>query len=344
MPRVLNTPEETRKYIEIAQDPDEFWERRLDALHNLTYSLPQETDLVFEAVLPILENSDYLLVRTDAARLIAKIKDERAITALLAAFDKLQNEKIKGSIISALGTIRDARFFDRFLSLLEDKTQPDAVRSSAAFSLGELRDPRGIEPLGDALKEKGKGLQRQAVIGLGKIGGNRAVELLIETLQDEDEYVRALAISSLGDLKDKRAIPALEWVRDHDEAVDSDYRKLSQWAGYTAAKIKGAGLTTLEEYISTFREGDSYTRCRIADLLGERANSDAVDFLITALNDPEPEVRDRVIKALGDIRDERAIPALEQVVQNDFVLIDKTFSLSEIANNNIEYIRSKQNE
>ena len=114
------------------------------------------------------------------------------------------------------------------------------------------------------------------------------------------------------------------------------------WNIYAIVKLKVDDLQTLDEFIQAFHDNDVYTRRRVVDLLGARANPDAIDFLITVLNDPEVEVRSRILYALADIRDERAIPALEVVAQNDKAEVSPGHKLNEIAEDMIAFIKRKQ--
>lgn len=62
-------------------------------------------------------------------------------------------------------------------------------------------------------------------------------------LKDEYEVVRWCAADGLGDLGDMRAIPALEWARDHDEAIDEFGESVRHHASQAIEKIRANPLS-----------------------------------------------------------------------------------------------------
>lgn len=341
MENKLDSQENIQEFFDWLESSDPALRRR--GLANLWNVLPAQADKILEASITILEKDEDGDVRKRAAYLIAKVGGDSAVKALLTAFHKEVNSGLRGELLLALGRTHDKNLFDFLVNLLEDKTKPEILRTSAAQGLGYLKDTRALEPLSKALNDKML-WPMGIILGLEQLGGEGAVDLLIKLLRDSDVYIRSLVIIALGNLGDKRAIPALEWVRDNDKNIDEHYGSLSALAGSRAARVRGTSLKNLDEFVSTFREGDVYTRCRIAELLGERANPDAIDFLITALDDPEEQVRYDVLQALAKIRDARAIPALEEFARKDTSGKDRPFTLSENALDIISYIKCKQNE
>ena len=74
----------------------------------------------------------------------------------------------------------------------------------------------------------------------------------------------------------------------------------------------GAPLSAeLESMIEALRHDDPNIRWDAARALGVLRDSRAVEPLISALNDPDPDVRRKAVLALSKIRDRRAVGALQ---------------------------------
>ncbi len=63
-------------------------------------------------------------------------------------------------------------------------------------------------------------------------------------------------------------------------------------------------------YTKQLADGDAKARAVAADRLGRTKNASAVAPLLTALNDPDPLVRERAARSLRLLRDPKAVPAL----------------------------------
>jgi HEAT repeat protein len=138
---------------------------------------------------------------------------------------------------------------------------------------------------------------------LGKIGDKRAVPPLIEWLKDKSLDYQAAII--LGQLGDARAVPALkELLANGDE-----WQRL--WSAYGLAKIGDpAGVPALMVFLTD--KNPQWTNRRHAiRALEEVGDKRAVQALISALQDPSPDIRNAAADALGSIGDPSAIGALE---------------------------------
>lgn len=103
-----------------------------------------------------------------------------------------------------------------------------------------------------------------------------AVPLLIDALKDEDADIRRDASWNLGNLGDERAIPFLA------EAL---------------------------------KEEDEEVRFHVARNVGKFGES-AVPYMLDAIDDPDEHVRRYAAWILGNIGDERAVPALEKALED----------------------------
>lgn len=129
------------------------------------------------------------------------------------------------------------------------------------------------------MKAKYNTPQGEAAKALGRIGNERAVEPLIRALNHGNENVRECAAKVLWDIKDLRAIEPL----------------------IQALKLDPYNWRVERNAVDTLRK------------IGEPA----VEPLIRALKHKDVYVRENAAKALGMIRDERAVEPLIRVVLED---------------------------
>lgn len=95
-------------------------------------------------------------------------------------------------IIPRIGVLRDSRFYEPLLSMLNHKDP--RRREFAAYSMGAMRDPQFLEPLKKAFcaaqGTKGpaaESLQIAIIEAIGVIGDDAAVEFFLPMLQDPDQ-------------------------------------------------------------------------------------------------------------------------------------------------------------
>lgn len=157
-----------------------------------------------------------------------------------------------------------------------------------ADDLVEIGKP-AVLPLIQVLEDSNNILRGHAAIILGNIGDKEAINPIITLLDDSDSNVRGNAIIALGNFQEVRITDLL---------------------------IKHLG-----------EDEDAFNRSCAADALGHLKEKRAVEALIIALNDIDPQVQEDAAWALGEIGDKKALPALialrdnsKHSYVNDFVL------------------------
>ena len=170
---------------------------------------------------------------------------------------------------------------------------------------------------------------------LGDNRDPRAVEALGEALGDPDAGVRQNATIALG----KIGAPALDALIAALQDPDRDVRQFAAKALGQIGDPRGiAGL------VIALHDTQMDVRSQAAFALS-RIGAPAVDALITALQDPDANVRANAARILGQISDARALPALERVAQSDRGTARVTGSLinvAEAARQAVEKIKSKK--
>jgi|GEM_PF-2074041 len=160
-------------------------------------------------------------VRGNAAHVLGKIGDARAIEPLILA---LKDEKDEDGWVSswaayALGNIGDDRAVEPLLIALKDKDE--STRALAARALGEIGETRAVEPLILALKDENSAVRFQTAEALGKIGETRAVEPLILALKDKNSNTKDKAAQALGRIGEPAVQSLITTLKDEDSQVRS---------------------------------------------------------------------------------------------------------------------------
>jgi len=177
----INEPDMMEELIQLLQDDDE------SVQISAQIGLGEIGQFAFDRLMEVLQDKNmYWLIREGAAGALGRIRDKRAVEALIEA---LQDEK-------------------------------QEIRCNAAWSLAELKDERSIRPLVEATKDEFWRVRLNAVAGLGKIKGRAALEAVLRLTEDEHPRVREVSTSYLAQFKSSRVIPALkERLKDEDATV-----------------------------------------------------------------------------------------------------------------------------
>lgn len=188
-------------------------------------------DIPVEILIQQLHDTDWT-ARCDAARLLGKSKDPRAVDALLPDL-KDSDWRVRRNAAQALGALRDQRAVGPLLEALRDRTM--TVRQRAIVALGRIKDEQALPALigilvenrresyeanqairkfgKKALPELVKAFERtknqQLMLRLIELKYEGAFELTVQLLESKEFSMPETAIREMGNLGDKRAIPYL---------------------------------------------------------------------------------------------------------------------------------------
>lgn len=210
----------------------------------------------------------------------------------------------------------------RLIKNLAKTTLPQHTRLTIIDRFVEIGKP-ALRPLERALKHRKPQVRYCAAEALGRIGDRRAVPSLIEALNNErDEAVRQLIIESLGQLRDRRAVDVLIQATRHfnfrvrHKAILA-LRRIGDRRAIPAFK-QAVSATELSMIISAIKS------------LGELGGDNEVTFLISHLDNITSEeteknkaIRKALIRAIGSIGNEKAIPILNAALSDDDQYISK---------------------
>lgn len=189
---------------------DEDWGAREDAVE----ALVEIGEPVSELLINSLKDKDSA-ARWEAARVLGKIKSEKAAGALIEAL-KDNDWMVRNEAAVALTRLNSEKTVEPLIGMLKDKN--GSVREEAAWILGEMKSEEAIEPLIQVLNDKECGWM--AAMALGNISSEKAVEPLINIIKNENNKVRRAAARALGEIKNEKAVkPLIEALKDEDREV-----------------------------------------------------------------------------------------------------------------------------
>lgn len=220
---------------------------------------------------------------------------EPAIEPLIKALGD-KDEDVWASV--ALGRIGEPAVTP-LITALRDKDE--MVRAWAAHRLGEIGDKRAVKPLINAIKDKRVGVD--AARALGEIG-EPAVGHLITALRDKDEDMRLLAAIALGQIGEPAVTPLINVLMDKDENI-----------AVVAVALERIGEPAVMPLIDAFRVGNEDVDVGVIHALRSIGEL-AVEHLINALGDENVYVRENAARALGEIGNLKAVPALEKAIND----------------------------
>ncbi len=295
-----------------------------------------------EALEPLsrtLSDSDEL-VRAEAARSLGKLGNPQAAKPLIDVFRRESADRVKATIIKALGTLGDMSVVglliehlkhpdsrvranaiealaevggmdvgDQLLPLLEDLN--NRVRANAVVALWKISHKRGIlqgtECLHRMLDSEIPLMRASAAAAMGMIGDESFFSLLSKCLSDLDPQVRRNAARALENLPTiPKTTPLLKALADEDAAV-------TQSAIRTLSTCPGA----VEPLISALSSANPKVRANAALALAIGGHHEALDSLALLLKDFNPEVRLRAVEGLSQLEDHRILAWILPLTDDD---------------------------
>jgi HEAT repeat protein len=198
--------------------------------------------------------------------------------------------------IAALKRRKDYRGLIRALR----HRNPD-VQWKASAALSDL-GPEGINHLLSGLRTWNKDTRLGIIEALGEIGDPASVPTLISLLDDRSNEIRWEAALALGEISDERAIdPLRKALRDKDRYV--------RYGAAVALESLDWRPESREDYallLNGKQEWDSLVEMGTA----------AIGPLAISATDLEQSVRLQAVQTLGEISDQKAIPALYRALRD----------------------------
>jgi HEAT repeat protein len=243
------------------------------------------------ALIPLLRYNDQD-IRSTAADSLARFGD-KAVPDLIKALAVDNKAEARAAAVGALTAIGEAAK-DAIPALKDIFLASDPLAGNAAIALARI-GKASLPVLVEGSKSDNASTKRFAVDGLGILGGD-GVPALIDVTGDKDANARSWAVSRLVAMRiaDKSVVIAFAYLlKDTDDRVRFGALGGLQIAGPAAAPA-------LTQLIEGMTDKSETMRWRCALVLGRigPAAKDAVPALTTALDDPNPNVRNQAKQAL----------------------------------------------
>ena len=276
-------------------------EARAEAVDALVAAGPRVVDMLLHQLA-----SEDLETRSAAVVALGRIRDTRAVPALL---DALRDPELTPLAIAALGAIGDARAFVSLAGLLSHEAA--AVRQAAIAAVASVGHPDAERHVLGWLDAPDPRLREAAVKLVARLAPRVAVEALGRGCLDAIDVVRRSAVSALASLDDVRALALVrDALADGAPGVRAAaVRTLGEMAS-TSSAIGPALLQALEDR-------DPWVRYFAARALAGRGTDGAVPALTRLTReDPAPQVRIAAAETLSVIGGDEARAALASLTES----------------------------
>lgn len=236
-----------------------------------------------------------------------------------------RNPNVRASVSLCLGRLGADGVLSSLLTALDD--DEEWVRFSVVEGLGHLGDPGALESLVKVIEKDSLLVKESAVEAVSKISTPNDAPGILVKLSDSVKNGRILAVGAVVELIEKAMMPG-SGFRPSDQlkevysgflasSVDENDRKTKEMALRGLALLKAP--VTLEKvfsFVSSLKEIDEDTEQFLVGLIVKVAGRPPLpDALIKEL-----EKRDKtfkiIVKALGEMKSEEAVPALEDLVDS----------------------------
>lgn len=304
-------------------------------------------ETAIEPLINLLEQEETEQLRDASAIALGILGYKETVDSLIEALQSDSSAGVRQSAALSLGVLNDPRAIDSLVTALSG--EDNMVRTNALRSLGELKAKDAILPIVNKLNDQDEYVRYTAAKVLGQIGNETVINSLLQKLEDEDDYVRKSAIEAIANFvtpESTSIIPSL--IEAINEDIDWAVRqgaaealiKIGQPAvpelvtayqsagpnerehiAYALGKIemqdplKAEVIETLRETLTSENKSDALNAAVALYRLGviDEMYNFALNLLLTNEDD---FVRTDAARALGNMGDERAVPALEGALQD----------------------------
>jgi HEAT repeat protein len=262
----------------------------------------------------VLRSNPSPVVKEAALRLLGRFGGPESVPALIQMARSEQNEKLRMSAISALGSTNDERAIEPLREIAMSATYDDeSPTDSAIHALVGLESPRATQAIADViLNGRNPQARQHAVDLLGRRRGDDVTDLLFRVYDTvPDAQLKRRALAALGNRKDARASARL--VEVARSAADPELRKQAIRA--IPNRGEDADLDVLLSLYDSERTPE--VKSFILDALSRYDNRRAHQKLMQVVRNPnEPiEHRRRAVQVLSRSKDPEVLKFLEDMVR-----------------------------
>jgi serine/threonine-protein kinase len=232
-------------------------------------------------------------------RLVEDAVDEKMVPDLLARMDG-KDPVVKMHLINLVSQFDQEEVNKAIQAQLQDNNK--LVRMAALTGLSKMKQQPNVEVVAALLLDPDVDVMNKAVEVIIEINDPKTVKYLIPALKDENEFSRRAAVEILNEVGNANSVKyLLQAVQDEDWWVRAR-------ASDALARIGGPRV--VDAVLELVRDKDEDIRRAAIEILNTTRDPRAVDHLIAATKDDDWWVSERAADALADMGNEKAIPAL----------------------------------
>jgi len=255
------------------------------------------------ALVPLFHDPDPQ-VRYSAVTAVGRFRDPGAYGALVACLSD-PSDRVRRDALLALGRIPRKGLAGRVRRFLRDPSE--RVRIASALVLGQLSDRASVPFLLRQYPREASFVRPSYLVALGRMHDRRAIPLLTKALSGKTPWVVVSALWALGEIRARPAAPKIRALFGSSS---------SQRVRGAAAEALGKTGTRrdLSVLIPALTDEAAWVRRGAALGVGHLRVPEAVDPLLSRLEDPDAEVRLATIWALGELKGTQSLPRLLEML------------------------------
>ncbi len=274
----------------------------------------------------LLHHDQFELVQERLLAGMVESRDPRVVPILQEALQS-SDANLRRLACLGIGVFRDINHIKVLLPYLEDEDRD--VRIASAIALGAIRSDEALEVLADTLFESDSEAQRQAIAETFALIPDEGYPLLYDILNNEkitDIILRRVAIFGLRRVRTNWSLITIykvylddpEWyvhsaaqiafnnlqASANDGVVAYPAIEAIPWLLQWASQLDDEDheLSSHELLLKATEDSDPVIRELALATLGQIGIVENADTLYSALNDPQPDIRNSAFRALGDIQ------------------------------------------
>ena len=255
-------------------------------------------------------------IDSEVVGLLSTIREEEYTELNGEILELLLDSRDTGLRTAAIETLTAFEYrpvLDAVVPILEEYPEDEKLVTASLQALidFEVTDRRKI--LRDYAEDSSTPIASKAVEALGELGGEDEIEFLHRLYEDEatPQSVKASVLSALGSLGDGSSVPFLAEILT-DTTRDRSFR----WRACQALGEIGTE-EALEPVLTALDDGDTILRTYAVRALRNFDYNRVDDYFIEALRDSFWRVRLAAVETLGERREKNAVEILEYKARRD---------------------------
>lgn len=257
-------------------------------------------------------------VRKFAVDVLGSIGCAEGVAPLIKALDD-PHVNVSSGAAEALGNIGDKRAVDPLLARLNGDLW---LQYAVIESLGKIGDKKAVEPLMNHPYGGDDVLLASRIRALGAIGDAKAAGFLFSLFDDVDEYLKGQVIESLERIWERSKSDIFKDL-DQDKILrqmipmlkesDTDLRLsvINMMAKMKCDNLIGALLPSLSDVNEEIREA-AYQAIAASGI-----HDETIGLLLDSLKTDNDEMKQTIVRLLGEIQCENAGDAIAGLLKND---------------------------